>query len=248
MKPISPITEKIFYSLFLVSWLMLIFGGIKTLAISKSSSYQLAEPQLGGFGQDYPTSSSNSISSLQTGGALGIGSASTSTDQIRAGHQTTNDPALSFSILSVNNFGSFSPESTATATTTFNVTDYTSYGYIVQIFGTPPTNSNGYVIGALTSPSSAQIGVNQFGLNLVANSSPIAFGAGPIYGLLGSGSISPNYAVANKFMFLNGDTVATSLQSSGQTTYTISYIVNVAPLIPGGQYQSLQNIVCTATY
>lgn len=246
MKALGRKLELFIYFLFFLFWGLFISGSIITNAASKSSSFQLVEPQLGGFGQN--NSQSANVISQQSGGTIGVGTSTDTGFQIKAGHLTTNDPALSFDIISTSNFGSFSPLSTATATTTFSITDYTSYGYIVQIVGTPPTNSNGYVITAMGTTSAPQVGTNQFGMNLVANSVPTTFGSNPIYGLLGSGSISANYNTPNQYRFVSGDTIAQSNQSSGQTIYTISYIADVADLIPGGQYESLQNIVCTPTY
>ena len=246
MKALGRKLELFIYFIFFLFWGMSITSGVITFAASKSTSYQLVEPLLGGFGQN--NSQSVNIISQQSGGTIGVGTSSDTGFQIKGGHLTTNDPSLSFDSISTSNFGSFSPLSTSTATTTFSISDYTSYGYIVQIVGTPPTNSNGYIITPLSTNSAPQVGTNQFGLNLVANSIPTTFGNNPIYGLLGSGSINANYNVANQYRFVSGDTIAQSNQSSGQTTYTISYIVDVADLIPGGQYQSLQNIVCTPTY
>jgi hypothetical protein len=44
------------------------------------------------------------------------------------------------------------------------------------------------------------------------------------------------------------ETIATAPKSSGVTTFTITYVLNVRSLTPGGQYTSSQQLVCIATY
>ena len=145
-------------------------------------------------------------------------------------------------------FGSFSPSTTSTATAQFAVIDYTSYGYIVQIAGSPPTNSYGYQIKPLTANGSPNAGTEQYGINLVANTNPISFGSNPNYGQFGFGSVATNYNTANSYRYDSNDEIAYSSKSSGETVYTISYIVDVSPLTPGGQYISAQSLICTGTY
>lgn len=212
----------------------------------QSANYQLIEPLVGGIGST--GSSSASFQSRSAGATIGVGTSSDSTSQVEAGHVTTPNPALAFGIINDNvNFSTFSPTTTSTATSSFEVSDYTSFGYIVQIFGTPPTNG-ATTITPLSSNAIPQVGINQYGINLVANNEPITFGANPNFGQFGFGSIAANYNIPNSYRFDSGDEIAYSAKSSGLTLYTISYIVNVSSLDPGGQYVATQNIVCTATY
>ncbi|MGH7234612.1 MAG: hypothetical protein ACREF7_04180 [Candidatus Saccharimonadales bacterium] len=220
------------------------YGGVFA---SSSPNYQLIETVIGGNGSI--NSSSTNYQDTQSGGIIGIGTSTGTNYQAQAGHETTNDPALSFAILSANpSFGSFSPTATATATSQFEVIDYTSYGYVVQISGTAPTNSSGHQIQALATNSAPTIGTEQYGFNLVANTLPISFGANPDFGQFGTGTVATNYNTANSYRFDSGDEIAYSGKTSGQTEYTISYIVDVSDVTPGGKYTSVQNIICTATY
>jgi len=241
--------QLIIYLVFFSFWMFLVVMTFDFSANAlKSANYQLIEPVVGGVGSN--NSSSANLQVRTSGALIGSGTSSDTGAQIEGGHQTTGNPALSFGIVNANvTFGTFSPTSTATATSSFEVSDYTSYGYIVQIFGTPPTNSsNGYSIAPLKTNAASIAGTDQYGIDLVANTQPTTFGANPYFGQFGSGSIAPNYNTANSYRFDNGDEIAYSGKSSGLTTYTISYIVNVGSLDPGGQYQATQNIVCTATY
>ena len=212
----------------------------------RSTNYSFTETSLGGTG--LLNSQSANYQSAFSGAVLGIGNSAAVDFQVNAGNLTTNDPALSFAVNSSSvNFGSFSAGTAATATATFQVINYTSYGYVVQALGTPPAKG-GHTITAMSSTGPSQAGVEQFGINLVANTSPISFGSNPDHGLFGFGSASFNYGTANNFRFVSGETIASAPQSSGQTIYTISYIINVSSLTPGGEYTGGQTILCTGTY
>ena len=217
----------------------------------QSPHYQLEESTLGSGGLIQSTSPS--YQSVESVGGAAIGNTGSTNYQVEGGSQTTADPALTFT---VNNgtasFGFFSPTAAATATSTFSVSDYTSYGYVVDILGSPPSNE-GHTITPMGTdadggPQASQTGTNQFGINLVANTAPSAFGANPDHGQFGVGSAATNYNTPNKFRFVDGETIATGPKSSGITTYTISYLVNVDGLMPGGHYTSDLSLICIATY
>ena len=238
--------QYVYYLGYAIIWA---FAALGFLSVSASTSphYQLIETSLGGTG--LVNSQSSSYQAQESGGIIGLGTSTGTSYQVQAGHETTNDPALAVGILSTNpSFGSFSMTSTSTATAQFEVSDYTSYGYIVQIEGTPPTNSYGKQITPLSANAGPQVGKEQYGINLVANTSPITFGANPAFGQFGTGDVATNYATANSFRYNSGDEIAYAPKSSGSTVYTISYIVDVSSLTQGGQYISTQNIVCTGTY
>jgi hypothetical protein len=213
----------------------------------QSSHYQFNETSLGGIGSNTKGQSA-SYKALTSGGIIGFGGTESATMQIATGHETTNDPALSFAVASSSiNFGSFSATATSTTTSTFAVADYTSYGYVVQVLGNAPSNG-GHTIAAMASTGPSTAGAEQFGINLVANTSPSSFGTNPDHGQFGFGSASTNYGTTNNYRFVSGETIASAPKSSGTTVYTISYIINVSSLTPGGQYSGNQTILCTATF
>lgn len=229
--------------LFLALVLISVDGNVQAL---QSTNYRFDETAIGT--SNILESSSDNFSVNPAIGDLGIGNAVSDNFQVEAGTRTDPDPVLSFSVDTASaDFGSFSAGSTATAETTFSVTNYTSYGYVVIVEGSPPTNGS-HVIEPLTTTSAPTIGTEQFGINLVANTLPTSIGANPANGSFGFGIASPNYDIPNQFRFVNGDIIAEAPRSSGKTTYTISYIVNVEPLTPGGRYDSNQTIIVTGTY
>ena len=211
----------------------------------QSSHYHFDEVDLGGGG--FGQSSSTNFQAFDTTGDLAIGNSSSSNFQVESGSRTPHDPTLSFVVNSTGaNFGSFTASGPTTTTATFTVSDYTSYGYVVQVLGNPPTNG-GHTISAMGSTDISHPGTEQFGINLVANTSP-SVGANPNNGSFGFGAAATNYNTANNFRYVNGETIAMAPKSSGSTVYTLSYLVNVTSLTPGGQYTSDQTIVVTGTY
>ena len=212
----------------------------------QSTNYRFDESSLGGGG--LIQSNSANYQSSSSIGDLGTGNTASSNYQVEAGSKTTNDPALSFIVTNTGtNFGSFSTSSAATATATFSIINYTAYGYVVHIVGDPPSNG-AHTIAAMTSTGSSISGTEQFGINLVANTSPASFGANPDHGQFGFGSATANYGTSNLYRYVSGEQIASAPKSSGQTNYTISYIVNVGSLTPGGQYATGQTIIVTGTY
>jgi hypothetical protein len=212
----------------------------------QSNNYRFDETVIGAGG--LIQSSSNSFQGSSAIGDLGVGNTASANFQVDAGSETTDDPALAFFFTNANvNFGAFSPSTAATATASFSISNYTSWGYIVQILGNAPSNG-AHTIDAMASTAASQAGIEQFGMNLVANTSPTSFGANPDQGQFGFGVAAANYNTSNMFRYVSGETIASAPKSSGITAYTISYIVNVGSLTPGGQYSSNQTVVVTGTY
>jgi hypothetical protein len=224
-------------------------GSVEPAASAQSLTsphYQFEESVLGGGG--LVQSSSANYQAGESIGEAAAGDSASANFQTQAGNKTTSDPTLSFAVNnSIANFGNFSPGTAATATSTFSVSNYTSYGYAVQIVGNPPTNGT-YTIPALTTATPSNTGTEQFGINLVANTLPVSLGANPDHGQFGFGSATTNYGTSNYYRYVSGESIVSAPKSSGITNYTISYIVNVNSLTKGGQYASNQVIICTGTY
>jgi hypothetical protein len=211
-----------------------------------SGSYKFDESTLGQGG--LPNSASASYQGSSSTGDLGVGNSSSTSFNFQGGSQTNGEPNLSFS---VNSSGvSFSPFSASTpvmATVTFSVLNYTSYGYVVLISGSPPTYG-AHTIAAMASTNTSSPGFEQFGVNLVANTAPQSIGANPNQGQFGFGVAAANYNTANNYRYVDGETIASAPKSSGQTDFTISYLVNVGALTPGGIYSTNQTLIVVGTY
>lgn len=130
------------------------------------------------------------------------------------------------------NFGNLTPVATSSSESQMLIATNARNGYSIQVNGSSLTSGNN-VISPLSAASIATPGVDQFGLNLVANSQPAIGGnaLGP-----GSGAPLSPYSQPNVFKFTNGDVVASSNTVSDLREYTISYIIDINSSQPPGYY------------
>lgn len=184
-------------------------------------------------------------------GETAVGNPKSTNYQARAGFNTDRSPYLQFIVNGTNtNIGVLSTGSTTTSNATFSVKSYLSSGYTVVTVSNPPKN-NTYTMHALGTPTASSAGTEQFGMNLVANTSPTTFGVGPVQnpsGTFSFGTVSAGYNTANLYQYIPGSTIASSNSSSGETDYTISYIFNISNLTAGGNYTFNDVLVATATF
>jgi hypothetical protein len=214
--------------------------------ILQSSHYQIEESIIGT--DDINKSNSTTYNSTGATGSLVVGNTASGNFQVDTGSVTTKDPNLSVIINSGNvSFGNFSATAPTVTTSSFSVLNYTSYGYIVQLVGSTPTNGS-RVIPPMTTTGPSIVGNEQFGINLVANTLPVSVGTNPNNGQFGFGTVNANYSTPNQYRYNSGETIASAPKSSGVTTYTISYLVNVAGLTPGGVYSGNQTLIVTGRY
>jgi hypothetical protein len=233
--------------------LAIALGGTATAQYA-SSNYKTNEILFGsggGFG------SSANYQAQQSLGSLGVGRASSSNYQTYPGPITPETPYLEFVVNSANiNLGVLTTAAPSTTTGTFHVKTYLASGYVVTNASAPPKNGS-YTMTNLTSPTTSSIGTEQFGINLVLNSGcpqsglPGSFGASPVQvpdSTFSFGTVAAGYNTACNFKYVNGDTVAQSTQSSGETDYTVSYLYNISSVTPGGAFSFTHILVATSTF
>lgn len=205
---------------------------------SSSSSYQVTETQIGAGSNllncselycAHPTIGDVTNSPRSSAG----GGSSLEFDPI-----DTGSPSLDVIIEpGISNLGVLTTDKTSTKTMGVKVRSYLSGGYIMQIIGNTPNYGN-HFLHALDEGATAQPGVEQFGLNLVANSSP-EVGEDPVQvpsDEFSYGKVEPGYDKSNIFKYNSGDVVARSIRDTGRTDYTVSMIINVANSTPSGRY------------
>lgn len=219
---------------------------------SSSANYSVDEVHFGPGGN--VEQCSTSYCAKTSLGSLGVGETSSTNYDVQAGNNTNRDPFLEFIVTSSSaDLGVLSTGSASTANTTFSVKTYLAGGYVLTTASDPPTStgSSPHTFTNLTSPTASSPGTEQFGMNLVANTSPTTFGANPVQipsSTFSFGAAASGYNTANLFKYVKGDTVATSNKSSGETDYTASYIYNISNVTPSGQYTFNQILVATSTY
>jgi hypothetical protein len=99
-------------------------------------------------------------------------------------------------------------------------------------------------------PCTSQPGAEQFGINLAANTSP-HIGAVPVQvpsAAYAFGAAKASYDQSDLYYYSNGDAVAGSSKSSGETDYTLSMIVNISAVTPGGEYTGNFAAVAVPTF
>ena len=247
---ISTAMRKYKTKTYLLVTLFLAFLPATAIAQSSSTNYKIEESFFGIGGELDPNSPN--YQARQSAGETTVGNTTSSNYQAQAGFNTTDQPMLEFEVSNTDvDLGTLSASSTATATATFHVRTYLSDGYVVTAVGDPPANESGDQIAPLAAPTASSAGTEQFGINLVANTSPATFGADPEQSPDGSfsfGDAASGYDTANVYKYVQGDIIAESASSSGKTIYTVSYIFNIAALTEAGEYTTDQTFVATSTY
>lgn len=244
---------------------LLVTFGLPTVAFavcatgqqSCSSSYAVGEAFFGSGGN--LSSCGSTYCSKQTAGETAVGNTKGTTYQAQAGFNTNRTPYIEMYVnTSSVDLGVLHSGTTATATNTFYVKTYLASGYVVKNASPPPKNG-AYTMNALTTPTASNSSAEQFGINLTDNTGctpAIAGSKAPqqipsstfSFGAAAHNSGSDYYDTSCQYMYVNGDTIARSTQSSGETDYTMSYIFNISNTTPGGTYTMQHVIVATSTF
>lgn len=224
-------------------------------AQSASPNYQVNEVFMGAGGE--LNACSASYCAKQSAGEIAAGNTAGNAFRAQAGFNTDREPYLAFSVAgSSTDLGTLSTLGTATTTGTFAVKTYLSGGYVITAASNGPT-SNGvaHTMASPNTPTPSVVGTEQFGLNLVENTTgcgaPTDFGANPVQvpdNTFSFGEVDGDYDNCGEFMYLKGDTIASSSRSSGETDFTVSFIYNISPVTPNGEYVYNGTFVATSTY
>jgi hypothetical protein len=244
--------EKVgFFVVIIASLILAVGASVPASAQSTSTNYKVEESFFGTGGE--LDASSTNYKAKQSAGELTVGNAASTNYQFYGGFNTTNDPLLEFAVNGgTYDLGNIDSSITGSAVATFSIRNYLSSGYVVLVHGSPPTTVFGssHTLSPLATSTPSQAGVEQFGINLVNNAVP-DIGADPsqlpdvTYGF---GAAASGYDTADLFKFVDGDTIAFSNKSSGQTNYALSIIANVDRSTPAGQYGGRLNIQVVPTF
>ncbi len=219
-----------------------------------SPNYQSNETFFG-TGGDLDSASTNYKAQTSTG-ALGVDRVSSTNYAAYSGFLTPNEPFLEMGIdTSSVDLGYLDVASTKTGSANFHVRTYLDSGYTIQTMSQPPKLTSGMVthtLAGMVTQSVPTTGVEQFGINLKANTSPTTFGADPVPfpdSSFAAGQAASGYDIANQFKYVMGDIIAQTGSSGwGLTTYTISYIANTEIDTPAGDYTMIHDLVVVASY
>ncbi|HSX06536.1 MAG TPA: hypothetical protein VLG92_02355 [Candidatus Saccharimonadia bacterium] len=235
--------------------LVLCVGGVGKAAAtttSSSSHYSVTETQFGP-GSALSECSSTYCAKVSSGDTT-VGRSSSTNYSALFGENTSDIPVLAVSVTGgTQNMGVLDDTHTGTATSSVKVTTYLSSGYVMQVVGASPSqgaHNLNVPLGTGGTPFTSQQGTEQFGINLVANTAP-SLGADPVdqpAGTTDTAVVKSNYATNNEFAYTNGDIVAQSTVGNGEIDYTLSMIINVSKVTPGGQYSGSYSVVVVPTF
>lgn len=240
---------RIRFRLALVMGLVLSLGFVASVSAQMSSTnYTVNEAQFGN-GANLEQCSTQYCAKTSAGDLV-VGNGSSANYSAQFGFNTTNEPLLEVSTVQSNSdAGVLSSATTGKVSAQVNVRSYLIKGYVMQITGSSPRINN-HALTPMATTAASSAGTEQFGLNLVANTSP-SIGAIPVqvpdntfsYGVAAAG-----YNTANQFKYVDGDVVASSPTSTGQTNYTVSMILNISDVTPGGRYKGTLSAVVIPVY
>jgi len=141
--------------------------------------------------------------------------------------------------------GELNSTSTVTAQSQMAVGTNASAGFVITANGDPPSAGTTTIDG-MTTPTASRPGTNQFGINLVANTSP-AIGENP-QGPFTNAVPSAGYGVADQYKYVSGDTVAYSPNVSLMRKFTVSYVLNASPSLKPGVYSTTITFVASGRF
>lgn len=207
----------------------------EVFAQSSSNNYQMVETQFG-------NTSSNETCSSQYCASVSIGndSKTSAVSTPEFGEVNYSEPLLEMIVVpGDSNLGELTTETTGSKVMQVRIRNYMTGGYRLQILGDAPKYGN-RTLSTLTTPTNSIPGTEQFGINVVANTTP-AKGANPTVqpgGGDATGLVMDNYKIQNKFMYVSGQTIAETQVNSGGADYTVTMIVNISNTTPAGRYSS----------
>lgn len=239
-----------------VALVVLVFAPIASAAESSSNNYSVDRVFFGAGGE--LEACGTLYCAKQTAGEIAAGHVAGSAFRANAGFNIEREPYIAFSVAGgPEDLGYLSPLATSYTSGTFAVKTYLAHGYVVRVMSDLPTNTANPTqqINGLATPTAPQIGVEQFGINLVENTTGCGMaanvGANPVQvpdNTFSFGTVEADYGTCGLFKYVKGDTIASSNRSTGETDYTVSFIYNIDALTADGQYNFNATFVATSTY
>lgn len=141
--------------------------------------------------------------------------------------------------------GELTTTNTVTAQSQMAVGTNASGGFAITVNGDPPSAGTATIDG-LATPTASHPGTNQFGINLVANTSP-AVGEDP-QGPFANAVPSTDYGIADVYKYASGDLVAYSPNVSLMRKFTVSYILNASQSLKPGVYSTTLTFVASGRF
>lgn len=142
--------------------------------------------------------------------------------------------------------GNLSTTTTGSGTSQIGVATNAGTGYAITVNGTTLTSTvPADTITALAAQAVSSVGTKQFGINLVANTTP---SVGSNVAGAGTATATATYATVDQYRFVTGDSIASKATSDDFRLFTVSYIANISNITLAGNYTTTLTYICTATF
>jgi hypothetical protein len=158
---------------------------------------------------------------------------------------TVADDCSTTNPVNYEDMGLLNPTKTLSTTSQMVAGTNATGGFAITINGTT-LEAGTHVIASPSTPTVSAPGNDQFGLNLRANSSPHT-GLDPTGQSLNA-VVSADYDTSDKFMFKDGDVVASSPNVSLFRKFTTTYIVNSSDKLRAGVYTTTLTYICSGAF
>lgn len=220
--------------------------------VPSSSNYQVPESTFS-TGGDIDVNSA-SYSARGTAGLLAVGLGESTNYTAIPGYVTPDEEFLEFVVQTASvDLGTLDVSTTGSGTANFYVRSYINGSYVVYTLSSSPTSEGNAVLNPLTAATTSTVGTEQFGINLVNNTTPnIGTDPAPYPSTqFANGEAASGYDTIDNYKYLVGDIIARSGASGpawGRTDFTISYIANISSITEAGTYTMNHDIVVAATY
>ena len=198
---------------------------------------------------------STNFNSRVSFGDLAVGVGRSTNFSARPGFITPDEEFLELVVQTpAVDLGVLSTTTTGVGSGIFYVRSYINGDYVVSTGSTEPESESGALLSPIAAAAASSSGVEQFGMNLVANTSPAVVGADPALqpnGTFANGIAATGYDTSDVYQYNQNDIIARSGpvgEAWGQTNYTISYIANISGITEAGIYVMEQDIIVTATF
>lgn len=240
--------RKIIVSIVFAASALFLSHGVDLAARTESTSYIIFGDVISTGGAESSDSASYSLSDT-IGEAIILSATSTSSGYgIKAGfRELYADQFVTLTIADTTvNLGTLSSSDDSTDSHTMVIATNATNGMSVTVSGNTLTSGGNTITAIGGTETASSPGTEQFGINLVANTSPAvgsgASGTSPI------GAAANHYNVANSFAFSSGNTVATSTGAINSTTLTVSYVANISSATEDGTYTTTLTYAATGSF
>lgn len=159
--------------------------------------------------------------------------------------EEVSENCASTSGVNYSDMGNLNPNSTLVAQSQMAVGTNASSGFVITANGIP-LSAGTNVIDNVEVPTESRPGINQFGINLVANDEP-SVGNDP-EGEWTNAIAAPDYSIPNRYKYVPGDVVAYSPNVSLMRKFTVSYIVNSDPDLRAGVYTTTITYIASGRF